>query len=100
MWNELLLWEKMLIIYLGIISLISVIIAVYDKKAAVKRPDRRVPEAKLLLFAFLGGSFAMYLTMQGIRHKTKHLKFMLGIPLIMVLQIVAAYLIYYYLYTV
>jgi uncharacterized membrane protein YsdA (DUF1294 family) len=34
----------------------------------------------------LGGSVAMFITMQIIRHKTKHVKFMLGIPVIMVLQ--------------
>ena len=97
MWNELLTWEKAVLIYLAVISLISVIITVYDKKAAIKRPNERVPEAKLFLFSILGGSLAMYLTMQSIRHKTKHLKFMAGLPFIMVLQVVAVYLVYYIL---
>ncbi len=100
MWNEFLLWEKILIIYLGVISLISVIITIYDKKAAVKRPQERISEAKLILFALLGGSLAMYLTMQSVRHKTKHLKFMIGLPFIMVAQIVLGYFIYYYLYII
>jgi uncharacterized membrane protein YsdA (DUF1294 family) len=97
MWNELLTWEKIILIYLAAVSLISVIITVYDKKAAIKRPNERVPEAKLFLFSILGGSFAMYLTMQSIRHKTKHLRFMVGIPFIMIVQIVLAYLLYYIL---
>ncbi|MBQ1244851.1 MAG: DUF1294 domain-containing protein [Clostridia bacterium] len=97
MWNELLTWEKIILIYLAAVSLISVIITVYDKKAAVNRPNERIPEAKLFLLALLGGSFAMYLTMQSIRHKTKHLRFMVGIPFIMIVQIVLAYLLYYIL---
>ena len=87
-------WQKAIIIYFLAISLISVIFTVYDKKAAVKRPNRRVPEAKLLLLSLFGGSFAMYITMQSIRHKTKHIKFMLGIPIIMIFQIAATYFIF------
>lgn len=85
-------WQKAIIIYFLVISLFSVIFTIYDKRASVKRPDRRVPEAKLILLSLLGGSLAMYITMQSIRHKTKHIKFMLGIPLIMILQIAAVYL--------
>ena len=44
--------------------------------------------AALLLLSALGGSLAMYITMLLIRHKTKHIKFMLGIPIIMVFQAV------------
>jgi uncharacterized membrane protein YsdA (DUF1294 family) len=42
-----------------------------------------------LLLSLLGGSVAMFATMLMIRHKTKHLKFMLGIPAIMILQAAA-----------
>ena len=87
---------ELLAIYVAIISLISVIITVYDKHAAKKHPDRRVPEARLMLFSALGGSVCMYITMQLIRHKTKHIKFMLGIPLIMIAQAVALYAVYYF----
>ncbi len=73
--------------YLLVMSLISVIVTVYDKWAAKKRPKHRTRERTLLLLSALGGSLAMLLTMLGIRHKTKHIKFMLGIPLIMILQI-------------
>ena len=74
-------------IYLAAGSIISVCVTVYDKRAAKKRPDRRIRERALFLWAALGGSFAMYLTMQAIRHKTKHLSFMIGIPAIMAAQI-------------
>lgn len=88
------IWQELGIIYFLIISLLSVIFTIYDKRASVKRPDRRVPEAKLFLLSLLGGSLSMYITMQSIRHKTKHRKFMIGLPLIMIFQIAAVYFIF------
>ena len=90
---DFLLQNKILILfflaYLLIISVVSFAVTVYDKWAAVKRPQERTRESTLLLLSALGGSMAMLLTMLGIRHKTKHLKFMIGIPIIIVLQIAA-----------
>ena len=75
--------------YFAAISLLAVIITVYDKRAAQKK-KWRVRESTLLLIAALGGSVAMLLTMQIIRHKTKHSKFMVGIPVIIAAQIALA----------
>ena len=77
------------IIYLAAISLISVVVCCYDKFAAKHRPKHRTRERTLLLLSALGGSVAMLLTMFAIRHKTKHMKFMIGIPLIIVAQVAA-----------
>ena len=74
--------------WLILISLISIIVTAADKVKA-KRVSRRVPEATLMLLSVLGGSLAMLITMIIIRHKTKHPKFTVGIPVIIVLQIVA-----------
>ncbi len=74
------------IIYLCF-SLFGVALTVYDKYAA-KHKKWRVPEKLLFVFAILGGSAAMYITMLVIRHKTKHLSFMIGLPVIMLLQTV------------
>ena len=79
--------------YLLIISIVSVCVTAYDKWAAKKRPQERTRESTLLLLSALGGSVAMLLTMYSIRHKTKHLKFTLGIPLILAAQIILAILI-------
>ena len=49
----------------------------------------RIPEATLLTVALIGGSIGSLIGMYTVRHKTRHLKFTLGIPLILVLQIVA-----------
>ena len=55
-------------------------------KAAKSRPTHRVSEKSLLILALLGGSVAELLTMLKIRHKTKHKKFMIGLPVIIFLQ--------------
>ena len=83
--------------YIAVISLISVIVCIYDKVVSKKnRVELRIPEKRLLLLSALGGSAAMLLTMLLIRHKTKHLKFMLGIPLIIILQIAATVALTYF----
>jgi Predicted membrane protein len=84
-----------LYIYLAVISLISIFVCIYDKWAATHRPKKRTREATLLLLSALGGSVAMLITMYAIRHKTKHPKFMIGIPLIIVLQAAAAVGVYF-----
>ncbi len=73
-------------IYLLVISLISFIVTCYDKIAAKKLPEHRTPEATLFMLSALGGSVAMLLTMLLIRHKTKHKRFMIGIPVIIAFQ--------------
>lgn len=84
------------IFYLIFISALSVITCVLDKLMA-KRGGRRVPEKTLFILSILGGSLAMYLTMRSIRHKTKHKRFMIGIPLIFIFQLTAVIYIYSFL---
>jgi uncharacterized membrane protein YsdA (DUF1294 family) len=73
-------------IYLIIISVLSAGLTLYDKSAA-PRGARRIKERTLLIISAFGGSVAMYVVMRIARHKTKHLKFMAGIPVIIVMQI-------------
>ena len=84
-----------LILYLLIINLFSITITIFDKYRAIKR-KYRVRERTLLLLSAFGGSVGMYITMQVIRHKTRHIKFMVGIPLIIILQIILAIMVYIY----
>ncbi|MBE6583990.1 MAG: DUF1294 domain-containing protein [Ruminococcaceae bacterium] len=73
--------------YIAIISIVSIIVCIYDKKVSKKnRVELRTPEKTLLLLSAFGGSVAMFITMLIIRHKTKHFKFMVGIPVIMLVQ--------------
>ena len=73
--------------YLVAISIVSIIVCIYDKWAAKHATKHRTREATLLLLSALGGSVAMFAMMLLIRHKTKHAKFMIGIPLILILQV-------------
>lgn len=82
-------------IYLGVISLIAIIVTCYDKIAAKHFPGHRTPEATLLAISAIGGSVAMYLTMQIIRHKTQHKKFMIGIPVIFFIQLLLGFGVWY-----
>ena len=87
-----------LYIYLAIISLVSIFATVVDKLFSKIR-SRRVSEAALLALSAVGGSLAMIITMLLIRHKTKHAKFMVGIPFIILLQIIVAAIIFFRLNT-
>lgn len=81
-------YKKALAVWLVIINFISVIVCMADKSRA-KRGKRRVRESTLWALTLLGGGVGMYLTMRLIRHKTLHKSFMIGIPLIVILQIIA-----------
>ena len=76
--------------YFFIISAISAIVTVADKIKA-KVGAWRVRERTLFLLSALGGSVAMYITMRVIRHKTQHRSFMIGIPMIMIAQLLILY---------
>ena len=73
------------LIYLLAISLFSVGLCCYDKMAA-KYKKLRISEKALLTVSLLGGAAAMYIAMCIIRHKTKHNKFMVGLPIIILVQ--------------
>ena len=78
----------LLAVWIGFWSAAAVILTISDKLRA-KRRRWRIPENTLLLVSALGGSAAMLLVMLLIRHKTRHPKFMVGIPLMIALQIPA-----------
>jgi uncharacterized membrane protein YsdA (DUF1294 family) len=85
---------KYLLIYLLIINAVGFLLMLVDKYKA-KKKLWRIPEATLMTVAAIGGSIGSLLGMYTFRHKTKHIKFTLGIPVILVIQIFAAvYLIY------
>lgn len=82
-----------MIYYFIAISLIAAITTVFDKHRA-RIHGWRVPEATLFLLSLLGGSAAMFAVMLLIRHKTRHKRFMIGIPLIMIAQAVLIYILH------
>lgn len=58
-------------------------------KARAKRGAWRIPESVLLLSAALCGSVGALAGMCMFHHKTKHLKFIIGVPLLLIIQVVS-----------
>lgn len=76
---------KYLISYLLLINAAGFLIMLNDKRRAIKK-SRRIPERTLLTLSLIGGSIGVYLAMVFYRHKTKHPRFSVGIPLILTAQ--------------
>lgn len=74
------------LIIIATMSILSPIAVVLDKKFAIKG-KRRISEKTLFTLAILGGAVTEYVTMNSIRHKTLHKRFMVGLPMIFTLQI-------------
>jgi uncharacterized membrane protein YsdA (DUF1294 family) len=78
---------KLALTYLVLINLIAFAAFGIDKWKA-RNNAWRIPEATLFLLAIIGGSIGAKLGMHVWHHKTKHLSFIIGIPVILLLQVV------------
>lgn len=78
--------KEILILYLLLINAAAFLLMLIDKWKA-KKNLWRISEATLMSTAILGGGVGALLGMYTVRHKTRHLKFTLGIPLILAVQI-------------
>lgn len=75
-------------IYLCAINIIAIIVCAADKiKAQLNK--WRISEKTLLAISVIGGALGMYITMLIIRHKTKHKTFMIGLPFLILVHVVA-----------
>jgi uncharacterized membrane protein YsdA (DUF1294 family) len=83
----------MLLGYLLIVNAAAFVLMLADKIKA-KKNKWRIPEATLMGAAAIGGSIGAIAGMYCFRHKTRHPKFTIGLPVILALQIVAAVVIY------
>ena len=80
---------KYVLLYLLIINAAGILLMLVDKYKA-KKKLWRIPEATLMGVAAMGGSIGSLIGMYTVRHKTKHLKFTIGIPLMLAVQVVLA----------
>lgn len=81
--------------YLLIINIAAFIVYGVDKSRAVKS-QWRISEKTLILLAVFGGSIGAMIGMMKFHHKTKHIKFYVGVPLILIVHISAALFVLYY----
>ena len=87
----------LLALYVLIINIAGYLSMSIDKKRAIKG-EWRISESMLLSISFLGGAIGSMIGMQVKRHKTKHKKFTIGVPICLVVSSViigfVAYLIF------
>ncbi len=86
-----------LLFYLAAVNVIGAAVAAYDK-AAARRGAWRIPERQLFFWCLVGGCPGVYLAMRLLHHKTRHKKFMWGIPAIFAAQCAICAAVWYYLY--
>lgn len=102
---------ELFIYYIIAINIITFIVYGIDKWIAIRNgkteslhyshplsrgsKGRRIPEATLLLLAAIGGSIGAWWGMMVFRHKTKHWKFKLGVPVIFLLQFASLVFVYW-----
>ena len=79
---------KIVLVYMSVMSLIGFLAMGIDK-AKAKADAWRIPEKTLFGIAFLGGGAGVWLGMEIFRHKTKHLQFKYGVPIICLLEFIA-----------
>lgn len=77
-------------IYLLIVNALGFLLMLIDKRKAI-RHRWRIPEKTLFLTAAIGGSVGSIMGMYTFRHKTKHLQFTLGLPAILIVQLILAF---------
>ena len=87
--------EKILLIYLVLVNVAAFAMYGIDKRKAIK-DQWRIPEKTLLLAALLGGSFGAFTGMQLFHHKTRHWKFLLGVPACLIFHIALGVLYWWY----
>ena len=82
---------KDLFLYLLLVNAIAFTIMLLDKKKAMQH-QRRIPERVLFGTAIIGGSIGTYLVMEIFRHKTNHKKFSIGVPIMVVIHLLIAFI--------
>jgi len=77
---------KLFLYYILIINLYGIFVMYSDKNKS-KKGKWRTPEKTIFIIAFAFGALGIFIGMRLFRHKTKHNKFVIGIPLILIVQV-------------
>ncbi|WP_331665352.1 DUF1294 domain-containing protein [Anaerocolumna sp.] len=85
---------KVVILYLIILNVVGFFSMGVDKKRA-KNNEWRIKEKTLFFIAIIGGSAGSLLGMKVYRHKTKHTAFVIGMPIILIVQILLVVFLFY-----
>lgn len=85
---------KLFLYYFLIINLYGIFVMYSDKKKS-KKGRWRTPENTLFIIALAFGALGIFMGMRLFRHKTKHKKFTLGIPMILIIQ---SFIVFKYIY--
>lgn len=80
-------FSRIVLVYLVLINLAGLLSMLIDKRRAIEN-KWRIPEKTLFLIAILGGSIGSIIGMNTFRHKTKHWYFVIGMPAILIAQVV------------
>lgn len=86
-------FRNLVIIYLMIMNVVGLVTMGIDKRRAIKK-GWRISERALLLIAFLGGGFGSFLGMRSFHHKTRHIKFVILLPIAAVIYLVVIFVLY------
>lgn len=84
------LWKQAELVYLAVMNIAGFCLMGIDKKKAAKH-RWRIPEKTLFAASLLGGSIGTWAGMYVFRHKTRHWYFVVGMPAILVTQIIALF---------
>ncbi len=84
-------FQGVAIFYFVIVTLVGFMMMLVDKQKA-KRNRWRIPEKVLMVTAAIGGSIGVLFGMHFVHHKTQKPLFYMGVPLILILQLVGLYL--------
>ena len=87
---DFLMQHRILLIYLAVVNILTIIVFGVDKMNA-KSNRQRVRIVTLLGLAFIGGSVGALIGMYGFHHKTKKAYFTVGVPLILLMQVVVLF---------
>ena len=87
------MFPQLLIIYLVLVNAAAFVLMLADKLKA-KKGAWRLPERTLIGIAVIGGRIGALAGMNLFRHKTRHLKFSVGLPVILAVQLVLGLLVY------